>query len=140
LDFQHPLDVDIFANPSHICAESVLLMFWLSEPGVDPFLKLRADKKERVAKQEKNQLENLKRAAKIGGKGALPRYLSIPLLVANCLFFMQQMQWLETHYRSSSLIGSIEAPQPTLLSRQGRDCSVLFPGVLLKVCFKIRKN
>jgi hypothetical protein len=88
LDFQHPLDVDIFAIPSHICVESVLLMFWLSEPGVDPFLKLRADKKERVAKQEKNQLENLKRAAKIGGKGALPRYLSIPLLVWQTVFFL----------------------------------------------------
>ncbi|KAH8933507.1 hypothetical protein BDL97_18G033700 [Sphagnum fallax] len=47
------------------------------EPGVDPFLKLRADKKERVAKQEKNQLENLKRAAKIGGKGALPSTLQL---------------------------------------------------------------
>ncbi len=81
------MDVDIFAIPSHICAESVLLMFWLSEPGVDPFLKLRADKKERVAKQEKNQLENLKRAAKIGGKGALPRYPSIPLLVWQTVFF-----------------------------------------------------
>jgi regulator of ribosome biosynthesis len=57
------------------------------EPGVDPFLKLRADKKERVAKQEKNQLENLKRAAKIGGKGALPRYPSIPLLVWQTVFF-----------------------------------------------------
>jgi regulator of ribosome biosynthesis len=58
------------------------------EPGVDPFLKLRADKKERVAKQEKNQLENLKRAAKIGGKGALPRYLSIPLLVWQTVLFL----------------------------------------------------
>lgn len=43
------------------------------EPGEDPFLKLRESKKERVAKQEKNQLENLKRAAKVGGKAALPR-------------------------------------------------------------------
>lgn len=46
----------------------------LAEPGEDPFLKLRESKKERVAKQDKNQLENLKRAAKQGGKGALPRY------------------------------------------------------------------
>jgi hypothetical protein len=30
----------------------MLIVFFLSEPGVDPFLKLRADKKERVAKQE----------------------------------------------------------------------------------------
>ena len=44
-----------------------------AEPGEDPFAKLRESKKERVAKQEKNQLENLKRAAKQGGKGALPR-------------------------------------------------------------------
>lgn len=44
-----------------------------AEPGEDPFAKLKESKKERVAKQEKNQLENLKRAAKQGGKGALPR-------------------------------------------------------------------
>lgn len=46
-----------------------------TEPGEDPFLKLRENKKERVAKQEKNQLENLKRAAKVGGKAALPRFV-----------------------------------------------------------------
>ena len=38
-------------------------------------MKLRENKKERVAKQEKNQLENLKRAAKVGGKAALPRFV-----------------------------------------------------------------
>lgn len=47
------------------------------EPGEDPFLKLRESKKERVAKQDKNQLENLKRAAKQGGKGALPSTLQL---------------------------------------------------------------
>ncbi|BBM97726.1 regulator of ribosome biosynthesis [Marchantia polymorpha subsp. ruderalis] len=47
------------------------------EPGVDPFEKLKSDKKERVAKQEKNQLSNLKAAAKKGGKGALPSTLQL---------------------------------------------------------------
>ncbi|KAG0592819.1 hypothetical protein KC19_1G283400 [Ceratodon purpureus] len=47
------------------------------EPGEDPFAKLKESKKERVAKQEKNQLENLKRAAKQGGKGALPSTLQL---------------------------------------------------------------
>ena len=42
------------------------------EVGSDPFAQRLNEKKSRVAKQEKNQLENLKRAAKIGGKGALP--------------------------------------------------------------------
>jgi hypothetical protein len=41
------LDVDIFTVTPDIVAEFVLLIvFFLSEPGVDPFLKLRADKKE----------------------------------------------------------------------------------------------
>jgi hypothetical protein len=41
------LDVDIFMVTSDIVAEFVLLMvLFSSEPGVDPFLKLRADKKE----------------------------------------------------------------------------------------------
>ncbi|KAJ8444627.1 hypothetical protein Cgig2_023690 [Carnegiea gigantea] len=40
------------------------------EPGVDPFAKRRADKKQRVDKQEKNRLRNLKQTAKAG---ALPR-------------------------------------------------------------------
>lgn len=51
----------------------ILSVLVCTEPGEDPFLKLRENKKERVAKQEKNQLENLKRAAKVGGKAALPR-------------------------------------------------------------------
>ena len=42
----------------------------LAEPGVDPFAKRRADKKQRVDKQEKNRLRNLKQTAKAG---ALPR-------------------------------------------------------------------
>ncbi|ERN06557.1 hypothetical protein AMTRI_Chr01g135640 [Amborella trichopoda] len=39
------------------------------EPGVDPFAQRKAEKKKRVEKQEKNQLQNLKQAAKVG---ALP--------------------------------------------------------------------
>ena len=54
------------------------------EVGSDPFAQRISEKKSRVAKQEKNQLENLKRAAKIGGKGALPRY-NIYLLDLNPL-------------------------------------------------------
>ena len=71
---------------------AVVLLFWrirkilnpfilsCTEPGEDPFLKLRESKKERVSKQEKNQLENLKRAAKQGGKGALPRFVFLSIL------------------------------------------------------------
>lgn len=43
-----------------------------AEPGQDPFAKRRAEKKQRVEKQEKNRLHNLKDAAKAG---ALPRFL-----------------------------------------------------------------
>ncbi|XP_031474144.1 ribosome biogenesis regulatory protein homolog [Nymphaea colorata] len=39
------------------------------EPGVDPFSKRKAEKRKRVEKQEKNRLQNLKQAAKVG---ALP--------------------------------------------------------------------
>lgn len=42
-----------------------------TEVGEDPFAKRTAEKKEKVKKQEKNRLENLKRAAKTG---ALPRF------------------------------------------------------------------
>lgn len=58
-------------------------------PGEDPFAKLRESKKERVVKQEKNQLENLKRAAKQGGKGALPRCVifSHPFIVVLVVCF-----------------------------------------------------
>jgi len=35
-------------------------------PGEDPFAKRRTDKKNRVEKQEKNRMQNLKQAAKVG--------------------------------------------------------------------------
>ncbi|KAL8149717.1 ribosome biogenesis regulatory protein homolog [Apium graveolens] len=44
------------------------------EPGQDPFAKRRADKKQRVEKQEKNRLHNLKDAAKVG---ALPSHVQL---------------------------------------------------------------
>ncbi|KAJ4785741.1 hypothetical protein LUZ62_036987 [Rhynchospora pubera] len=44
------------------------------EVGVDPFAKRSAEKKERVKKQEKNRLENLKKAAKAG---ALPSHIQL---------------------------------------------------------------
>ena len=47
------------------------------EPGEDPFTQQRAAKRERVAKQDKRQLANLKAGAKAGGKGALPPTLRL---------------------------------------------------------------
>ncbi|XP_038878495.1 ribosome biogenesis regulatory protein homolog [Benincasa hispida] len=44
------------------------------EPGEDPFAARRADKKKRVEKQEKNRLQNLKQAAKVG---ALPSHIQL---------------------------------------------------------------
>ncbi|KAL6622360.1 hypothetical protein ACP70R_032239 [Stipagrostis hirtigluma subsp. patula] len=44
------------------------------EPGVDPFAQRRDEKKKRVEKQEKNRLQNLKRAAKVG---ALPSHIQL---------------------------------------------------------------
>ncbi|EOY31033.1 Ribosome biogenesis regulatory protein (RRS1) family protein isoform 2 [Theobroma cacao] len=44
------------------------------EPGVDPFAKRQDDKKNRVEKQEKNRLQNLKQAAKVG---ALPSHVQL---------------------------------------------------------------
>lgn len=44
------------------------------EPGVDPFAKRRSEKKQRVEKQEKNRLHNLKEAAKVG---ALPSHVQL---------------------------------------------------------------
>ncbi|OAY71077.1 Ribosome biogenesis regulatory protein, partial [Ananas comosus] len=44
------------------------------EPGEDPFAKRKAEKKQRVDKQEKNRLENLKKAAKVG---ALPSHIQL---------------------------------------------------------------
>lgn len=46
----------------------------LAEPGEDPFAKRRTDKKQRVEKQEKNRLRNLKEAAKAG---ALPSHVQL---------------------------------------------------------------
>lgn len=48
------------------------VLFWvIAEPGLDPFAKRKAEKKQRVENNEKNHLKNLKVASKIG---ALPRY------------------------------------------------------------------
>nr|CAB3451290.1 unnamed protein product [Digitaria exilis] len=44
------------------------------EPGVDPFAQRMQEKKKRVEKQEKNRLENLKKAAKVG---ALPSHIQL---------------------------------------------------------------
>ncbi|GLU09725.1 hypothetical protein SLE2022_265700 [Rubroshorea leprosula] len=44
------------------------------EPGEDPFAKRRDDKKKRVEKQDKNRLQNLKQAAKVG---ALPSHVKL---------------------------------------------------------------
>ncbi|PSR95531.1 Ribosome biogenesis regulatory protein [Actinidia chinensis var. chinensis] len=44
------------------------------EPGEDPFAKRRAEKKQRVEKQEKNRFHNLKQAAKVG---ALPSHIQL---------------------------------------------------------------
>ena len=53
-----------------------MILFLYAELGSDPFEQRLHEKKSRIAKQEKNQLENLKRAAKLGGKGALPRFIN----------------------------------------------------------------
>ncbi|KAL4304082.1 hypothetical protein GQ457_10G003290 [Hibiscus cannabinus] len=45
-----------------------------NEPGEDPFAKRQDDKKKRVEKQEKNRLQNLKQAAKLG---ALPSHVQL---------------------------------------------------------------
>ncbi|KAL8129580.1 hypothetical protein V2J09_018735 [Rumex salicifolius] len=44
------------------------------EPGVDPFAKRREEKKDRVAKQERNRVKNLKEALKVG---ALPSHIQL---------------------------------------------------------------
>ncbi|CAK9329591.1 unnamed protein product [Citrullus colocynthis] len=49
------------------------------EPGVDPFAERRAKKRQRIEKREKNRLQNLKQAAKMG---ALPSHV---LLAATAL-------------------------------------------------------
>lgn len=43
-------------------------------PGEDPFAKRKEEKKKRVDKQEKNRLQNMKQAAKVG---AVPRFHSL---------------------------------------------------------------
>uniref|UniRef100_A0A061RH30 Ribosome biogenesis regulatory protein n=1 Tax=Tetraselmis sp. GSL018 TaxID=582737 RepID=A0A061RH30_9CHLO len=45
--------------------------------GTDPFTQARKEKKERVAKNAKQQKENLKRSAKAGGKSVLPASLQL---------------------------------------------------------------
>jgi regulator of ribosome biosynthesis len=44
------------------------------EPGVDPFAQRKEEKKKRVEKQEKNRVDNLKKAAKVG---ALPSHIQL---------------------------------------------------------------
>ncbi|CAM8979766.1 unnamed protein product [Rhodiola kirilowii] len=44
------------------------------EPGQDPFAKRKEDKKQRVAKQERNRVQNLKAASKVG---ALPSHIQL---------------------------------------------------------------
>lgn len=69
----------ISAHPAPACTaglydlkfESVLS--YSAEVGSDPFEKMQASKKERVAKQEKNRLQNLKLAVKARGPAVLPR-------------------------------------------------------------------
>ena len=56
----------------HYCCFLLLL-----QQGEDPFTKQRQEKRERVRKQEKQQLSNLKAAAKAGGVGALPPTLRL---------------------------------------------------------------
>lgn len=48
-----------------------MVVTFFAVPGEDPFAKRQEDKKKRVEKQDKNRLQNLKQAAKVG---ALPRY------------------------------------------------------------------
>lgn len=45
--------------------------------GSDPFTQARKEKKDRVQKNTKQQKENLKRIAKVGGKDALPAGLQL---------------------------------------------------------------
>lgn len=47
------------------------------EPGMDPFAEMGKEKKDRVRKNKENQLKNLKNAAKVGGKGALPSTIAL---------------------------------------------------------------
>ncbi|KAH1108854.1 hypothetical protein J1N35_012622 [Gossypium stocksii] len=62
--------------------------------GEDPFAKRQDDKKKRVEKQEKNRLQNLKQAAKLG---ALPRSCLWVSMVAGSLFYKH-------HFRPNFLV------------------------------------
>lgn len=53
-------------------------MLFVAEPGVDPFAERRAKKRQRIEKQEKNRLQNLKQAAKMG---ALPRFYPLVTVI-----------------------------------------------------------
>ncbi|MBA0609920.1 hypothetical protein Godav_010845, partial [Gossypium davidsonii] len=70
------------------------------EPGEDPFPKRQDDKKKRVEKQEKNRLQNLKQAAKLG---ALPRSCLWVSMVAGSLFYKH-------HFRPNFLVLREDAP------------------------------
>ena len=78
-----PLTVSPSHHPTRSTLPSLVLMclcFYLSAaPGSDPFTAQRAEKKARVAKNEKSQLQNLKAAAKKSGAAALPRSVLSPL-------------------------------------------------------------
>jgi len=52
-------------------------------PGEDPFTKATKDKKGRVARQEQQQLDNVKAAVRIGGKGAIPATLKLSASLPN---------------------------------------------------------
>lgn len=53
------------------------LLYCVLQLGEDPFTQLRQEKRSRVNKQEQQQLANLKQAAKVGGKAALPATLQL---------------------------------------------------------------
>ncbi len=49
----------------------------LPQPGEDPFAAIAAERRERVKSNKAAQVANLKQAAKLGGKGALPPSLRL---------------------------------------------------------------
>ncbi|MCO5613346.1 hypothetical protein L7F22_067622 [Adiantum nelumboides] len=78
------------------------------ELGADPFAQRRAEKKSHIAKEAKNQLENLKRAAKVGGKGALPRYFMLKMLPVSSFSMDSTLQLSAT---SLPITGTKEPPK-----------------------------
>lgn len=71
---------DILLNLYMFCDQCCGFLFWvIAEPGTDPFEKQKVDKKQRVEKQEKNRLRNLKEAS---DSGALPRYFPQALFLS----------------------------------------------------------